>query len=62
LDHDAIRAGLRHLLGLVGLGLELGRGAFGQVAAVADLPFVVGFDQDGAGQAQQRGQVGEDVR
>jgi hypothetical protein len=24
------------------------------------LPFVVGFDQDGAGQAEQRGGVGED--
>jgi len=40
--------------------LEHRHGAFGQVAAVADLPFVVGFDEDGAGQAEQGGGVGED--
>jgi hypothetical protein len=43
---------VRHLLGLlVGLLVQQCHGAFGQVAAVDDLPFVVGFDQDGAGQA-----------
>src|SRR4029453_16112091 len=39
----------RHELGwghlLAGWG-ELGHGAFGEVAAVADLPFVVGLDED----------------
>jgi len=32
----------------------------GQVAAFADLPFIVGFDQDGGGQPQQGLGVGED--
>ena len=50
---------MRHLLSWCG-GLEHRHGAFGQVAAVADLPFVVGFDEDGAGQAEQGGGVGED--
>jgi len=45
-----------HLLG--GLG-EQGHGAFGEVAAVADLPLVMGFDQHRAGQPQQRLRVGE---
>ena len=35
---------------------------FGQVAAFGgDLPFVVGLDQDRAGQAEQGGGVGEDA-
>jgi hypothetical protein len=34
---------------------------FGEVAAFGgDLPLVVGLDQDGAGEAEQRGEVGED--
>lgn len=45
--------------GLVAGG-EQGQGGFGQVAFVGDLPFVVGLDQDRAGQAQQGGGVGED--
>ena len=38
---------------------ELGHGDFGEIAA-GDLPFVVGFDDHGGGQAQERGRVGED--
>ena len=41
---------LGHLL--VILGVQLGHGAFGEVAAFgADLPLVVGFNQDRAGKA-----------
>jgi hypothetical protein len=37
------------------LGLaEQGHGAFGQVAAFADLSFIVGFDQHRSGQPQER--------
>jgi hypothetical protein len=36
--------------GFAGCG-ELGHGSFGEVAAVAGLPFVVGFDEDRAGEA-----------
>ena len=40
---------------------DQGHGAFGEVAAFgADLPLVVGLDQDRAGQAEQGGGVGED--
>jgi hypothetical protein len=39
--------------------VELGHGAFGEVAAVADLPLVVGLDQHGPGQPEQRLGVGE---
>ena len=39
----------------------MGHGGFGEVAAVGDLPFVVGFDQDRAGEAEQGGGVGEDT-
>ena len=35
-------------------------GRFRQVAAVADLPFVVDLTEDGAGEPQQRRRVGED--
>ena len=42
-------------------GVEQGHGGLGEVAPVGDLPFVVGFDQDGAGEAEQRGGVGEDA-
>jgi hypothetical protein len=48
--------GWRHLLG--GWG-EQGHGAFGEVAPVADLPFVVGFDQHRSGQTKERLGVGE---
>jgi hypothetical protein len=40
---------------------EQAHGAFGQVAALAGLPFVVGFDQDRAGEAEQGVGVGEDA-
>jgi hypothetical protein len=40
---------------------EQGHGAFGEVAAVADLPLVVGFDEHGAGEAEQGGWVGKDA-
>jgi hypothetical protein len=44
------------------LGVEqFGHRCFGEVAAVADLPFVVDFGEDGAGEAQQRRWVGEDA-
>lgn len=43
-----------------GFGKE-GHGGFGEVAAVGGLPSVVGFDQDRAGQPQQRFGVGEDA-
>ena len=46
----------RHFFGRCG---ELGHGRFGEVAAFGDLPFVVGLDQHGPGQAEQRGGVGE---
>ena len=53
----------RHELGwghlLAGWG-ELGHGALREIAAVADLPFVVGLDQDRPGEAEQRLGVGED--
>ena len=54
--------GLGHLLlGLVGVFGDEGHGAFGGVAPFgADLPLVVGLDQDGAGQAEQGCGVGED--
>jgi hypothetical protein len=42
---------LRHLLGRLRT-VEQGHGTFGEVAAVADLPFVVGLDETGAGEAQ----------
>ena len=31
---------------------EVCHGFFGEVAAVGDLPFVVGFDEDGGGEAE----------
>jgi hypothetical protein len=37
---------------------EGGHGALGQVAVVADLPFVVGLDEDGAGQARSAAGLG----
>jgi hypothetical protein len=39
-------------------GLEEGHGGFGEIAFVGDLPFVVGFDEHRAGQAQQRSGFG----
>jgi hypothetical protein len=47
------------LLGFVA-GIEQGQCGFAQIALVGDLPFVVGFDEHGAGQAQQRRRVGKD--
>jgi hypothetical protein len=41
--------------------LSRARADFRQVAFVGDLPFVVGLDEDGAGQAQQRRRIGEDA-
>ncbi len=38
-----------------GLRVYPGHGSPGQVTAVGDLPFVVGLDQDRAGQAHSRG-------
>jgi hypothetical protein len=35
----------------VGGGLEQSQSGFSQVAFVGDLPFVVGFDEHGAGQS-----------
>ena len=58
-DHAVMSSGLATSSSdLVG---HEGHGAFGEVAAFgADLPLVVGLDQDRAGQAEQRGGVGED--
>jgi hypothetical protein len=41
--------------------LSRARVDFRRVAFVGDLPFVVGLDEDGAGQAQQRRRIGEDA-
>ena len=41
-------------------GTSLQAGSVRKVAFVGDLPFVVGFDEHGAGQPLQRGGVGED--
>ena len=41
--------------------VQCGHGGFREVAAVGDLPFVVGFDQHTGGQTQQRLGVGEDT-
>ena len=35
------------------MGVDEGHGAFGEVAAVGDLPLVVDLDQDAAGEAEQ---------
>jgi hypothetical protein len=40
--------------------VELGHGDLGEIAA-GDLPFVVGFDYHGGGQAQERRRVGKDL-
>jgi hypothetical protein len=42
------------------VGVELGHGGFGEVAAVGDLPFVVDVRQHGADEADDGGLVGED--
>jgi hypothetical protein len=47
------------VLGLVAGCVEHRQCGFGEVAFVGDLPFVVGFDEDRAGQPQQRGRVGK---
>ena len=36
---------------VAGFGVDEGHGAFGEVAAFGDLPFVVDLDQDAAGAA-----------
>jgi len=41
--------------------VQCGHGGFREVAAVGDLPLVVGFDEHTGGQAQQRLGVGEDA-
>jgi hypothetical protein len=46
--------------GRFGVGQQ-GHGFFGEVAAVADLPFVVDLAEDRTGEAEQRGGVGEDT-
>lgn len=46
-------------LGRFVAGVEQSQGGFGQVAFVGDLPFVMGLDQNRAGQAQQCGRVRE---
>lgn len=46
--------------GFAVVGADLGHRVLGEVAAVGDLPFVVGFNQHRAGQAQQRLRVRED--
>jgi hypothetical protein len=58
LHHAVMSSGGGHPLLWCGGG-EQGHGGFGEVAAVAGLPLVVGFDEHGAGQAQQRVGVGE---
>jgi len=45
---------------MCGRGGEQGHGAFGQVAALAGLPFVMGLDEHRPGQPQQGLWVGED--
>ena len=60
LDYDAICAGCATS------STELeeaasGLGSFGEVAAVGHLRFVVGLDQDGAGEAEQGWRVGDDA-
>ena len=61
MDYDAISAGRAHLLGRLLRSVEEDQGSFGEVAAVAHLPFVVGLDQDRSGQPEQGGGVGEDA-
>ena len=58
-NYDAIRSGCAtSCSGCVGR-VGQGNGAFGEVAPVRDLPFVVGLDQHGAGQAEQGLGVGK---
>lgn len=45
----------------IAVGVEFGHGAFGEVAAVADLPFVVEVVEDGADEADDAGLVGKDA-
>ena len=45
----------------IAAGVQQRQGGLGKVAFVGDLPFVVGFDEDRAGQPQQRGRVREDT-
>jgi hypothetical protein len=44
----------------IALGIELGHRSFGEVVAVASLPFVIGVGEDGADEADQPGLVRED--
>ena len=44
----------------IALGVELGHGAFGEVAAVGGLPFVVHVGEHGADGSEHRCFVGED--
>jgi hypothetical protein len=53
--------GCGYLLRVSGRSGEQGHGSFGELAAFAGLPFVVGFDQDRAGQTEQDVGVGEDA-
>ncbi|GFG67994.1 hypothetical protein MKUB_54840 [Mycobacterium kubicae] len=46
------------LVGLVIGAVEQGKGGFGEIAFVGDLPFVMGFDEDRAGESEQGGRVG----
>ena len=45
----------------IALGVEQRHGAFGEVAAVAGLPFVVDVGEHGADEADHGGFVGEDA-
>lgn len=51
MDYDAIRAGCA-TSSVAGLFRSRAHRAFGEVAAVRHLPFVVSLDQDGTGQPQ----------
>jgi hypothetical protein len=50
---------LRHLPDWVLGSVDQGHGAFGEVAAVAHLPFVVGLDADRAGQPERAAGLGK---
>ena len=61
MDYERDPCWPRHLLGRLLRSVEEDQGSFGEVAAVAHLPFVVGLDQDRSGQPEQGGGVGEDA-
>jgi hypothetical protein len=60
-DYAVSRAGAARVGSVSVSGADGGHRAFGEVVAVADLPFVVGLGQDRAGQAVQGVEVGEDA-